>query len=87
MVTLLNGATAMGCVIVALFFLRFWRESEDALFLTFSVAFAIFATNYAMLGLVSVADETRPFIFLLRLFGFVAILWGIVRKNRAGRPH
>ncbi len=84
MVGFLYGGTAMGCVIAALFFLRFWRESHDSLFLTFSIAFWIFAANYAILGLVPFADETRPYVFMLRLLGFAAILWGIVGKNR---PH
>ena len=84
MVAFLDGAVAMGCIVAALFFLRFWRDSRDALFLTFAVAFGIFALNYAALGLVPFANETRPYIFLLRLLGFLAILGGIARKNRTG---
>ncbi len=81
MANFLDGAVAMGCIVAALFFLRFWRDSRDRLFLSFSIAFWIFAANYAMLGLVPLADEERPYIFLLRLLAFVAILWGIVDKN------
>lgn len=86
MVAFLHGAAAMGCIVTALFFLRFWRESNDSLFLTFSIAFCVFAANYAILGVVPFADETRPYVFLLRLLGFVVILWGIVGKNRGPRP-
>lgn len=82
MFTFLNGAVAMGCAVVALFFLRFWRQSADRLFLSFSVAFWIFALNYGLLGLVPLAQESRWYIFVLRLVGFLAILWGIVQKNR-----
>ena len=85
MVGFLNGAVAMGCVVAALFFLRFWRDADDSLFLTFAIAFGTFAVNHAVLGLVPFADETRPYVFLLRLVGFLAILWGIVRKNSGSR--
>ncbi len=35
------GAAATASLVAALFFLRFWRQSRDSLFLWFSVAFAI----------------------------------------------
>jgi hypothetical protein len=85
LVPFLNGAAAMGCLIAAVFFARFWRESGDSLFLTFAVAFGIFAVNHAVLGLVPFADETRPYVFLIRLVGFLAILFGIARKNSGSR--
>lgn len=87
MATFLYGATAMGCFIAGLFFLRFWRQSRDALFVSFAVAFWVFALNYGMLGLVPLATERRPYVFLLRLAGFITILCGIVQKNRVlSRP-
>lgn len=84
-VSFLYGATAMGCAIAARFFLRFWRDSHDSLFLTFSIAFCIFAINYTILGVVSFAADTRPYVVLLRLLGFIAILAGIFAKNRGRR--
>jgi len=81
MLTFLNGVVAMGCFVAGLFFLKFWRSSRDRLFLTFGVAFWIFCVNYGVLGLAAFADEQRPYVFLLRLVGFVAILWGVVEKN------
>lgn len=87
MSTFLYGATAMGCFVAGLFFLRFWRQSRDTLFVSFAVAFWLFALNYSVLGLVPLATERRPFVFLLRLAGFITILWGIVQKNRVlSRP-
>ena len=35
----LSGAITMGFLAGGLFFLRFWRETRDQLFLTFAVAF------------------------------------------------
>jgi uncharacterized protein (TIGR04206 family) len=78
----LNGVAAMACVAVATFFVRFWRESEDRLFACLAVAFWIFAVNYALLGLLPFVDERRAYVFALRLMGFLAILVGIVAKQR-----
>jgi hypothetical protein len=78
----LYGAAAMGCAVTALFFHRFWRQSTDRLFLLFSIAFWILGSNYAVLGLVRFADETRVYVFLVRLVAFSIILYAIVDKNR-----
>ena len=81
MIDFTNGMVAMGFFVAGLFFLKFWRDSRDRLFMTFACAFWIFAADYAILGLVAFATEQRPYVFLLRLIGFVAILWGIADKN------
>ena len=86
MTSVLNGATAMGGFVAGLLFLRFWRETRDSLFLMFSLAFWIFAVDYGLLGLVPFADESRQYVFLLRLVGFLVLLYGIVMKNRTARP-
>jgi Family of unknown function (DUF5985) len=83
LVTFLRGATSMGCGLAALFFLRFWRQSLDRFFLLFALAFAILAFDYAMLGLVSFANEWRIYIFGIRLVAFGLILAAIAVKNRA----
>jgi Family of unknown function (DUF5985) len=78
-----DGAIAFGYAVAGLFFLRFWRDSREALFGYFAVAFWMFAINYAVLGLIPLADEKRPYVFVIRLIGFAAILWGIAAKNRS----
>lgn len=83
MTIFLRGATAMGCLVAALFFLRFWRQSLDRFFLLFALAFAILAIDYAILGLVSFATEWRIYVFIVRLSAFVLILVAIADKNRA----
>lgn len=82
LVTFLHGTVAMGCAIVAMFFLRFWRQSADRLFLFFASAFAILAVDYVLLGLLSAATEWRVPVFLVRLSAFLIILLGIADKNR-----
>jgi len=86
MATFLDGAAAMGRAIAALFFVRFWRQSRDRLFLTFSLGFGCFGVTCAVLGLVPLATEAQPYVFLLRLIGFSAILSGIVLRNLGEKP-
>ena len=83
MALFLDGALALGYAVAGLYFFRFWRDSDDDLFACFAVAFWMFAISYAVPGLVPLADEKRPYVFLIRLIGFGAILWGVARKNRS----
>jgi hypothetical protein len=87
MVPLLSGATAMACLGIALFFHRFWRESNDQLFACFSAAFVAFTVNYAILGVLPLADERRGYAFVIRLLAFVAIFIGMVVKGRELAEH
>ena len=82
MVTFLYGASAMGCAVIGLFFWRSWRQSTDRLFLMFALAFWILACDRTVLGAMSVTEEWRTSIFLLRLGAFCLIIYGIVEKNR-----
>jgi hypothetical protein len=81
MIDFLRGATAMGCAIAGLLFLRFWRRSFDRLFLFFALAFLLMACDYTALGLLSLATEWRPYVYGLRLTAFALIALAIVDKN------
>lgn len=81
-VAFIHGAVSMGCAIVAVFFLRFWRQSGDRLFLFFAVAFTTLAVDYLLLGQLASATEWRVPVFALRLCAFLVILVGIFDKNR-----
>ena len=83
---LLNGATALGSAAIALFFLRFWRETGDRFFGFFSLAFAVFAVNRLALVLLEPDDESRTWVYVARLAAFVLILVAIVDKNRPRQP-
>ena len=78
----LSGAITLGFVIAALFFLRFWRDTRDELFLSFSIAFLLLGIGQAILALGGVPSEYRSWVYLVRLAGFVLILIAIVRKNQ-----
>lgn len=80
----LHGATVMGSMACALFFLRFWRQSRDRLFAFFGLAFVALAVNWTLLTLFDAPDESRHYIYLLRLVAFGLIIFGIWDKNRKG---
>ena len=79
---LLLGATAMGSFVAGLFFLRFYRQTKDALFGYFGAAFWILAAQSFALGLTRPEEEVRVYLYLPRLLAFLLIIVAIVQKNR-----
>jgi hypothetical protein len=77
----LRGAEAMGFIVVALYFLRFWRTSRDSLFLLFAIAFLLEVGSHAALAINANPLEDRPVFYLPRLAGYLLIIAGIVGKN------
>lgn len=82
METFFYGAAAMNSAIIALFFLRFWRDSLDRLFLCFGLAFLLLAADRTVLALIPFATEWREYVYLVRLTAFAVIIGGIIDKNR-----
>jgi len=78
----LSGAITMGFLLCALFFLRFWKRTNDGLFLTFAIAFSLLGGAQALLALGAVSQEERSWLFVPRLIAFSLIAFAIVRKNR-----
>ena len=76
-----TGAIAMGFGIAGLFFLRFWHETRDRLFLFFALAFFILAAS--RIGVAFTAPGTTPgeYLYWIRLAGFATILLAILDKN------
>ena len=81
----LLGATAFGCLVIALFFARFWRVTGDRFFVLMAGAFAVFGLNRIVLGALDPESEARPAVYVIRLLAFVVILVAIVDKDRAAR--
>ena len=79
----LSGVVTLGFAVAALFFLRFWRDTHDPLFLSFAAAFLLLGIGQAILALAGIPDEHRSWVYLLRLVAFLMIILAIVRKNRA----
>ena len=79
----LSGSITLGFLIAGLFFLRFWRRTNDTLFLAFAAAFSLLGVGQAIQALANIPQEERSYIFLIRLAAFTIILAAIVRKNSA----
>ena len=82
----LSGMLVGGFIMAALFFLRFWRRTREALFMFFAGAFLLLGVGQALLALTGLPVEDRTWIYLIRLAAFLLILIGIFSKNRASRP-
>jgi uncharacterized membrane protein HdeD (DUF308 family) len=80
----LLGIIATTSFTAGIFFLRFWRDTRDSLFLAFAVAFIIEALNRTAMLLLSQPNEGSPWIYIVRFFAFLLILIGILNKNRRG---
>lgn len=76
------GAIAMASAVAALFFVRFYRETRDQLFLYFAAAFAMEAINRTLLAFSPSPNEASPQLYVLRASAYSLILVGIYRKNR-----
>ncbi|HEX5726285.1 MAG TPA: DUF5985 family protein [Longimicrobiaceae bacterium] len=84
MTSVVAGALAMGYFVACLYFLKFWRDLRDRLFLLFAVAFALLAVQRVALALVAGDPEAALPLYGLRLLAFVLIIVAIVDKNRSG---
>ncbi|MEO6879118.1 MAG: DUF5985 family protein [Gemmatimonadaceae bacterium] len=84
-VVFLSGVLCAGYAVAALFFLRFWNESRDRLFLFFSAAFAVLMLQRAGLAIFGGSETETIWYYLVRLAAFVLILIAIVDKNRGHR--
>jgi hypothetical protein len=81
MIDFLAGAAALGYAVAGMFFLRFWRATRDRLFIAFAAAFMLLAMNQVLAALIEAGDERTPFVYSLRVLGFLLILAAIVDKN------
>jgi hypothetical protein len=77
----LSGAIAMGFLVCAVFFLRFWARTKDGLFFAFALAFVLLALNSALTTLLGLPLEERSWIYLLRLAAFTLLIGAILGKN------
>ncbi|MTW09926.1 hypothetical protein GM658_04875 [Pseudoduganella eburnea] len=77
----LNGAIFMSAMVIALFFVRYWRHSRDTLFIYFAIAFVLEGVH-RLLQAWPADDPDTPQYYLLRLLEYGLILVAIVKKNR-----
>jgi hypothetical protein len=84
-IAVLQTASGTSALVAGLCFLRFWRDTHDRLFVFFAVAFWLLALCWLLLAILSPTEETRPYIYAIRLAAFGLIIAAIVDKNREGR--
>lgn len=78
----LMGANALASLIIALFFLRFWKQTHDRLFCAFSLAFVLLTVTWVGLAATDRDVESGSWFYWSRLLGYVLILAAVVDKNR-----
>jgi uncharacterized membrane protein HdeD (DUF308 family) len=76
------GAIAMASAVVALYFLRFWFETQDRLFAMFALAFLLLGITRFGLAISREDLEPQTGWYWMRLAAFLLILLAIVDKNR-----
>jgi membrane protein CcdC involved in cytochrome C biogenesis len=79
---MLWSMTAMAAAGVAVFVLRFWRQTGDRLFALMALAFGLLSANTTLLAAINPAHESRHLIYILRLAAFLVLIIAIVDKNR-----
>ena len=81
-----SGATMAASAGVALFFVRFFRQTGDRLFAAFALAFTVFGVNRLLLTLLDDESEAEAYVYMARFLAFALIIAAIVDKNRGGSP-
>ena len=79
----LLGVIVTASLTAAAYFLKFWRQTGDKLFLGFGAAFCIEGLNRITFLFLDAPNEGSPGIYVVRLFSYLLILAAIVQKNRA----
>jgi peptidoglycan/LPS O-acetylase OafA/YrhL len=75
------GGLCVAYLVAAVFFLRFWKETQDRLFALFAIAFGVLAANRALMVSLGETHEARSWLYLIRLLAFLLILFAILEKN------
>lgn len=78
----LLGVIATSSVAIGLFFLRFWRDTRDSLFVNFALAFFIAGGDRVAEMFYRHPSEASPWVYIVRGFAALLIVAGIVYKNR-----
>lgn len=77
MIAALNG-------VIALVFLRFWRDTHDRLFLMFSLAFLALGLS-RFRSFIDIDSPWHIFPHVVRFFAFLTILIAVIDKNFQNR--
>ena len=86
MLVFIWGALTMATLVASAFMFKFWRRTRERLFAFLGAAFSTLSLNWAVLAFAHPSDESRHYVYLIRLASFGLILVGMIDSNRnAGR--
>ncbi|MRD47515.1 DUF5985 family protein [Caenimonas koreensis] len=85
MQSFLIGAIAATAFVAALIFFRFYRQTRDRFFIYFGVAFILEGVHRIPEAFHPGSSDDTPQVYLIRLLGYLLILYAIWQKNR-NRP-
>ena len=78
----LLGGLAMGDLIAAMFFVKYWKTTKDRFFSYFTLSFGVEVVCRYLLMYTTFNTESEPLVYSLRLLSYAVILVGIADKNR-----
>ena len=78
----LLGVIVTTSLTASLFFLKFWKQTRDVLFLGFAAAFLIEGINRFVRLFAENPAEASPSIYIVRGLAFLLLLGAILYKNR-----
>ena len=79
----ISGAICFGFLTAALFFLRFWKKTDDRLFLIFAISFLLLSIERIVLLFLPVRGEFQFCVYGIRLLAFLLLIFAILDKNRS----
>jgi uncharacterized membrane protein HdeD (DUF308 family) len=79
----LLGFIAACSLVATIFFLRYWRDARDPLFLAFAAFFGIQGMVTIAVLLLPNPNEGNVWVFLMRLLSVLWVLGAILWKNSA----
>jgi hypothetical protein len=77
----LTGAICVASLVIALFFLRFWRSTRDRFFIFFALSFALEGVARGASAFLQLADD-NPAFYGTRVIAYGLIIVAIWQKNR-----
>ena len=80
-----DGLVAMGWLVAAGFFARFFVRTREPFFAALGTACALLAVSPALHAFLQPSDEHASWIYLFRLAAFLVIIAGVIQINL--RPH
>lgn len=77
----LTGAILVACLVIAVFFLRFWYGTRDGFFILLAGSFALEGVARGGSAILHLADD-NPIFYITRVVAYGLIILAIWRKNR-----